>query len=260
MALYIKMIKFNVREGMIQPLEQFSINIITRILGLDINTFLIYLFIISVVIFFFYFFPLFFYKITPNILQQNINFIYDFFLRLFCQQIVDLTALRYFQLIFSVFIIILTSNLLGLVPFGFTLTSHIYITAFFSISLFIGITIVGFLNNQYKFINFFIPGGVTNKFLLYYLVCIEVFSYLIRPFSLGIRLFANMLAGHTLLFILSGFVIQVSKKKVVFLVFLPLLAIVFVVFLEIAIAFIQSYVFNILLIIYLNDIYSIKDH
>lgn len=245
---------------LLQPLEQFSINLLYYWGFIEITNFLVFLFIIIIIIFFFFLFPLFFYRVIPNKIQQSLLEIFKFALNLFRQQTGNYTAMRYFPLIFCIFIIILISNILGLVPFGFTITSHVYVTAFFSISLFLGITFIGFINNQFSFFNFFIPKGIDNRGLLYYLVCIEVFSYLIRPLSLGIRLFANMLAGHTLLFILSGFVIKIPKKSIIFLVFLPLLVIILVVFLEIAIALIQAYVFTILLSIYINDIYNIGNH
>lgn len=246
--------------GLYQPLEQFSINLLYSLWFFEFTNFLIYLVFIILIIMFFFIYPLFFYKIIPNKIQQILLEIFKFALKLFRQQTGNYTIMRYFPLIFCVFIIVLVSNIVGLIPFGFTITSHIYVTAFFSISLFLGITVIGFVNNQLNFISFFVPRGIDNKGLLYYLICIEVFSYLIRPLSLGIRLFANMLAGHTLLFILSGFVIKISKKNVIFLVFLPLLIIIAVVFLEIAIALIQAYVFTILLSIYINDIYDLKSH
>lgn len=114
-------------------------------------------------------------------------------------------TLHFFSLIVTLFYFILFSNLLGLLPYGFTLTSQLYLTFACAISLFIGITLIGMYLNKFNFIKFFIPSSVANKPLRIFLVFIEVLSYVIRPFSLGIRLFANMLAGHTLIFILANF-------------------------------------------------------
>lgn len=104
----------------------------------------------------------------------------------------------------------------------------------------------------------FVPKDIDNKALKYFLVIIEIVSYIIRPFSLAIRLFANMLAGHTLLYILNTFLVYVITKKW-FLVFIIPFVVIFMVFiLEVANAFIQAYVFTTLLVIYINDIYNVS--
>lgn len=246
--------------NILQPLEQFSLQIVYKFLSIEFTNFFIYWCIVLFILSILFIFPLHFLKIIPNSLHLIIKNLYSFILNLFYQQTNNFTALQYFPLIFCIFLIILFSNLLGLTPFGFTLTSHLFVTAFMSISIFLGITILGFINNKFIFFTYFVPSGVSNKGLLYFLICIEVVSYIIRPLSLAIRLFANMLAGHTLLFILTGFVIQIAQKKILFFIFLPLIIIFLVFFLELAIAFIQAYVFTILLIIYLNDIYNIGSH
>ena len=243
-----------------QPLEQFAIQIILNCYGFFINNLVIYFNLIVILIIFYFIYPLFNYKKIPNNLQLFSQDIYKFLITLFYQQTNNFTSLQYFPLISSIFLIILISNLLGLTPFGFTITSHLYITAFISVSIFFGITLLGFINNKFNFFKYFVPSGVSNKTLLYFLIGIEIISYIIRPLSLAIRLFANMLAGHTLLFILSGFAIQISKKKVLYLVFIPISIILLVFFLELAIAFIQAYVFTILLIIYINEIYNVNSH
>jgi ATP synthase subunit 6 len=115
----------------------------------------------------------------------------------------------------AVAIFILTFNLLGLVPYSFTLTSHLFVTFTLSVSLFIGITIFGIWLNGFQFVEFFIPKGVSNIALRYFLVLIEILSYIIRPFSLGIRLFANMLAGHTLMYILGMFMFAIVELDIV---------------------------------------------
>lgn len=166
----------------------------------------------------------------------------------------------YIPLMLTLLFIILNGNYNGLIAYVLTFTSHIWITLILALSNFIGITLIGFLNNGINFKYFFIPTGVQNKMLLIFLIFIEILSYFIRPLSLSIRLFANMLAGHTLLFILGNSVLSTKKYGFLFLNILPLLIVGAVLFLEIAIAGIQSYVFFILLIIYLSDMYSIINH
>ena len=155
-------------------------------------------------------------------------------LQLFKQQINNIVALKYFPLVLFVFSFILFANLIGLLPYGFTITGHIIFTFQIAFSLFFGITLINFFNNKAEFFNLFVPSGVP-KPLIPFLVVIEVVSYLIRPFSLSVRLFANMLAGHTLLNILSAFIFNVFKKYAL-ISFLPLLFIVFIIVLEFCIA------------------------
>jgi F-type H+-transporting ATPase subunit a len=148
----------------------------------------------------------------------------------------------------------LLSNLIGLLPYGFTITGHIIVTFQIAFSIFFGITLINIFNNQLSFFNLFLPSGVP-KLLIPFLALIEVTSYIIRPFSLSVRLFANMLAGHTLLNILSSFVFNVFKKYVL-VSLLPILFIVFVIILEFCIAIVQAYIFSILICIYFGDIYN----
>jgi F-type H+-transporting ATPase subunit a len=180
--------------------------------------------------------------------------IYFFILNLIRNQINNLLALRYFPIILFLFNFILASNFLGLLPYGFTITSHIIFTLTISLSIFIGITIINITNNQFDFLKLFIPVGVP-KILLPFLIIVEFVSYLIRPFSLAVRLFANMLAGHTLLNIMASFVFNCFKNFYAFAL-LPLLFIIFIVVLEFCIAIVQAYIFTVLIIIYINDIYN----
>jgi len=156
--------------------------------------------------------------------------------------------------VFFLFNFILGSNFLGLLPYGFTLTSHVIFTLTVALSIFVGITLINIVNNQFGFLNLFVPRGVP-KLLLPFLVIIEVVSYLIRPFSLAIRLFANMLAGHTPLNIIASFVFNCFKSFPL-LTLLPLLFVIFVVVLEFRIAAVQAYIFTILVVIYLSDVYQ----
>jgi len=190
----------------------------------------------------------------PSKWQYSVENIYVFVLQLFKQQINNIVALRYFPLVLFIFSFILIANLIGLLPYGFTITGHIIFTFQIAFSLFFGITLINIINNKLEFLNLFVPSGVP-KPLIPFLIVIEVVSYLIRPFSLSVRLFANMLAGHTLLNILSAFIFNVFKKYAL-ISFLPLLFIVFIIILEFCIAIVQAYIFSILTCIYLNDIYN----
>jgi F-type H+-transporting ATPase subunit a len=142
---------------------------------------------------------------------------------------------------------ILFSNLLGLVPYSFTVTSHIIVTFALAAVVFIGVTIVGIVRHGFHFLRLFVPEGVP-VVLLVLLVPIELLSYFIRPFTLSIRLFANMLAGHTMLAIFGGFAASVG----VFAIF-PLGINVLLVGLELLVAVLQAYVFAILTCLYLRD-------
>ena len=135
--------------------------------------------------------------------------------------------------------------------YSFTLTSHVTVAFTLSFSFFLSIVIVGILIQKAKFVDTFIPAGAP-KILKPFLIGVEIISYFSRPFSLGIRLFANMMAGHTLLAILANFTFVISKKN--FLVSLiPFFLIVAIVGLEAMIAGLQAYVFTVLVCIYLND-------
>lgn len=158
---------------------------------------------------------------------------------------------KFLPFMYMLFVFILMSNTVGLLPYSFTVTGQFLVTLSLAFSSFIGVVIIGFVTFKLHFLSFFVPTGVS-KALVPFLVVIEVISYLIRPFSLAIRLFANMLAGHTLLHILAAFVFYVSKQSYLVMI-LPFLFLFAITLLEIGIAFIQAYVFIILVCIYLND-------
>ena len=157
-------------------------------------------------------------------------------------------AKPYFPFIFSLFMFVLFCNMLGMLPYSFTVTSHIIVTFALAAVIFIGVTIIGFVNHGIKYLKLFIPSGVP-LFLLPLIVIIEIISYLSRPVSLSVRLFANMMAGHTMLKVFGGFVISLG----IIGGWLPLSFTVALTGLEILIAFLQAYVFAILTCIYLND-------
>jgi len=155
---------------------------------------------------------------------------------------------KYFPFVPTLFIFILLCNLLGLVPYSFTPTSHIIVTFAMAAVVFVGVTVIGFVKHGAHFLSFFVPQGVPFALLLL-LVPIEIISYFVRPFSLSIRLFANMLAGHTMLKVFGGFVVMLG----VLAGWAPLAFLVAFPGLELLIAFLQAYVFAILTCLYLND-------
>ena len=154
---------------------------------------------------------------------------------------------EYMPFIFSLFLFILLGNLLGMIPYGFTFTSHIIVTFAMAAVVFLGVTIIGIARHGLHFLSFFVPHGVPVVLLLL-LVPIEVLSYFIRPFTLSIRLFANMMAGHTMLAIFAGFVVAMGIFG-----FVPLGVDVLLIFLELLVAVLQAYVFTILTCLYLRD-------
>ena len=153
----------------------------------------------------------------------------------------------YFPLIFSIFIFVLFGNLLGMVPYSFTFTSHIAVTLTMALLIFIMVTLIAFFKHGMKFFSFFLPEGVP-IILAPLMIAIEVISYFTRPFSLSVRLFANMMAGHTLLKVIGGFVVPLGIFG-----FVPVAGLVAVMGLEFLIAFLQAYIFTILTCIYIND-------
>ena len=154
---------------------------------------------------------------------------------------------RYFPFIFSLFMFILFGNILGMIPYSFTYTSHLVVTLGMAMVVFIGTTIIGFVKHGFHFFSFFLPHG-TPWYIAPLLIPIEVLSYFTRPVSLSLRLFANMTAGHTMLKVFASFVVTMGLLGVV-----PLLAAVALTGLEFLIAFLQAYVFTVLTCIYLND-------
>ncbi len=153
----------------------------------------------------------------------------------------------FFPFIFTLFVFILLSNYLALVPGTFTVTAHIIVTFAMAIVIFIGVTILGFVRHGFRFLRLFLPPGVP-ILLAPLLVPIEFISYLSRPLSLSIRLAANLTAGHTMLHVFAGFVIALGLFG-----FVPFIFIVLLYALELLIALIQAYVFAILTCLYISD-------
>jgi F-type H+-transporting ATPase subunit a len=185
--------------------------------------------------------------LVPGRLQSMAELSYEFIANMIREN-VGSEGRQYFPFIFSLFMFILFGNLLGMIPFTFTYTSHIIVTFALAALVFAGVTVIGFVRHGAKFLKLFVPSGVP-VFLLPLLVVIEVLSYLTRPISLSVRLFANMMAGHTMLKVFGGFVVALGILGG----WAPLVFIVALTGLEIGIAVLQAYVFTILTCIYLND-------
>jgi ATP synthase subunit 6 len=173
------------------------------------------------------------------------------------KQQAGIKGLAWTPLIFVIFNFILFSNLLSLIPFGIALTSHLIIILWLSITICISIFSIGLLNYNLKFLHIFIPQ--CPFILLPILIPIEIFSYLIRLFSLSIRLAANILAGHTLVHIIVSFILNVTKTDLI-LSILFLIPLFLILTLEFGVALLQAYVFTVLVCIYLSDTEKLPSH
>ncbi len=154
---------------------------------------------------------------------------------------------KYFPFIFSLFMFVFFGNMLGMLPYSFTFTSHIIVTFGMAIVVFTGVTVIGFARHGLGFLHMFFPHGAPIA-TAPILIPIELISYLSRPFSLAVRLFANMTVGHIMLKVLAGFVVALGVFGVV-----PFALVIGITLLEFGIAFLQAYVFTILSCIYLHD-------
>lgn len=184
--------------------------------------------------------------LVPGRWQSMVELSYEFIVGLL-RDTVGSEGRKYFPIVFTVFMFVLFGNLLGMMPYSFTFTSHIIVTFVMAMVVFLGVTVLGFVKHGAHFFSFFVPPGV-HWIMWFLLIPIEIISYLSRPISLSVRLFANMLAGHTLLKVFAGFVPALGALGVLPLAFVSALT-----GLEIVIAFLQAYVFTILTCLYIND-------
>jgi F-type H+-transporting ATPase subunit a len=163
-------------------------------------------------------------------------------------------GMRFFPFVFTLFMFVLVANLIGLIPYTFTVTTHIIITAALALSVFLTVIVYGFYRNGLHFFGLFVPSGIP-IYILPLIVFIEVLSFLSRPISHSVRLFANMLAGHITLKVFASFITLLGGLGIVGMAgaTLPLLMVVALTALELLVAFLQAYVFAILTCIYLND-------
>ncbi|MEP9397034.1 F0F1 ATP synthase subunit A [Mesorhizobium sp. KR2-14] len=163
-------------------------------------------------------------------------------------------GMRFFPLVFSLFMFVLVANLLGLFPYFFTVTSHIIVTFALALLVIGTVVVYGFAKHGFGFLKLFVPSGIP-AILVPLVVVIEIISFLSRPVSLSVRLFANMLAGHITLKVFAGFVTSLSALGAVGIAgsILPLMMTVAITALEFLVAFLQAYVFAVLTCMYLND-------
>jgi F-type H+-transporting ATPase subunit a len=186
-------------------------------------------------------------SLVPGRWQSMAELSYEFIANMLSEN-VGSAGRKYFPFVFSLFMFILAGNLLGLIPYSFTFTSHIIVTFALALTVFLGVTAIGFIRHGVHFFSFFVPKGVP-WVLMPLMVPIEVLSYLTRPVSLSIRLFANMMAGHTMLKVFAAFVVSLGLIGG----WAPLAVNVVLTGFEILVCFLQAYVFTVLTCIYLND-------
>jgi F-type H+-transporting ATPase subunit a len=186
-------------------------------------------------------------KIIPGRLQSIGELAYEFVANMM-RDILGDSGRAFFPFVFTLFMFILAANMLGMIPYSFTVTSHIIVTFGLAAAVFLGATVIGFMRHGVGYLKLFVPSGVP-AVLLPLLVVIETISYFTRPISLSVRLFANMMAGHTMLKVFAGFVVAMGVLGG----WIPLAFMVALTGLEILVAFLQAYVFAVLTCIYLND-------
>ena len=190
---------------------------------------------------------------TPNAWQKSVEFVSEITAQLI-SDIISTNNEKYFPIISVLFNFILFSNLIGLLPYSFTATSHLIVTFTLSFSVFIGINIITFEKYKMKTFSLFLPANTT-FFLALLLVPIEFISYIAKPISLGVRLFINLMAGHSLLKVIIGFswsMLMLESFTSIGLI-LPMIILVILFGLELGVALIQTYVFIILTCIYIQD-------
>jgi F-type H+-transporting ATPase subunit a len=163
-------------------------------------------------------------------------------------------GMKFFPLVFTIFMLLTVSNMIGVIPYSFTIASHIIVTAALAFLVFFTVLIYGFYKNGLKFLKLFVPSGIP-IFILPLVVFIEIFSFFLRPVSHSVRLFANMLAGHIALAVFASFIPLLAGLGIAgyFGAILPLGMVMALTALELLVAFLQAYVFTILTVIYIND-------
>jgi F-type H+-transporting ATPase subunit a len=239
------------------PVEQFTIKTFYEIhlLGVDIsftNASLFMLLSILTSVSFLYFGSRK-QSLIPNRFQATVEMSYEFVANM-VKENAGKGSQAYFPFIFTLFMFILFGNLLGMIPYSYTFTSQIAVTFTLAAIIFVGVTIIALFKHGFKFFTYFFPSGVPIA-LAPLLIPIEIISYFIRPISLSVRLFANMLAGHTMMKVFAGLIIMMSSASGILKVgaILPLIAVIGLTGLEFLVAALQAYVFSILTCMYLHD-------
>lgn len=233
------------------PLDQFKIKELVNIelFGHDVSITNSSVFMIMVGVFITLYFKNAFKarELVPGRLQVSGELIYSMITDMLDQN-AGPKGRKFVPLIFTLFLFILTCNLFGMIPYGFTVTSHIAVTFTLAMLVFVLITLVGIFLHGIHFLSLFLPAG-TPWWLAPLMIVIELFTYLARPLTLSLRLAANMVAGHVLLKVMAGFVVSLA----VYLKFVPIPLIVIFIGFEIFVAVLQAYIFAILSCVYLND-------
>lgn len=188
--------------------------------------------------------------LVPGRLQVFAESVYEFVADM-VRENVGSGGRQYFPFIFTLFTVVLMGNILGLVPYSFTYTSHLAVTAGLALFIFLWVTILGFVKHGLHFLHFFSPPGVPMA-LKPLVIMLEVVSYMTRPLTLSMRLFANMMAGHLVLKVFAGFCVSLMSMTIIASV-LPMSFNVIMIAFEFLIAFLQAYVFTILTCIYFRD-------
>lgn len=197
--------------------------------------------------------PLFFFiamnrrALVPGRLQSVAELSYEFIANMVRENVGE-KGMKYFPWVFTIFMFILALNLLGMMPYSFTVTSHIIVTFALAAMVWLIITAIGFVNHGVGFLKLFVPSGVP-WWLMPIIIPIELISYLIRPVSHSVRLFANMMAGHAMLKVFAGFVVGLGVLGG----WAPFVFLLGFTGLELVVAFLQAFIFTILTCIYLND-------
>jgi F-type H+-transporting ATPase subunit a len=193
-------------------------------------------------------------SLVPNRMQSAAELAYEFIANM-VRENVGKEGMKYFPFVFTLFIFVLACNMLGLLPGSFTVTSHIVVTFALALTVFIMVTTIGFVRHGFGYLKLFVPEGVPVIMLLL-ITPIELISYMIRPISLSVRLFANMMAGHTMLKVFGGFVVSLGLIGGL----APLAVTVAFTGLELLVAFLQAFIFAVLTCIYLNDAINMHHH
>jgi F-type H+-transporting ATPase subunit a len=185
--------------------------------------------------------------LVPTRLQSIAEMSYEFIAKLIRDSIGP-EGMRYFPFVFTLFTFILVLNLIGLLPYSYTVTSHIIVTFALAAFVWIMVTIIGFARHGFGYLRLFVPAGVP-WWLMPIIIPIELISYLIRPISHSVRLFANMMAGHTMLKVFAGFVVGLGLLGG----WAPFAFLIAFTGLEVVVACLQAFIFTLLTCIYLND-------
>jgi F-type H+-transporting ATPase subunit a len=198
-------------------------------------------------------------RLVPSRMQSIAELSYEFVANMI-QSAAGQEGLKFFPFVFTIFMFVLLSNFFGMIPGSFTVTSQIAVTFTLAALVILTVIVTGFITHGFGFLKLFVPAAPW--YLLILLVPIEIISFLTRPISLSVRLFANMLAGHTMLAVFGGFVVLLGGAGGVLslLSIAPMALIVAIMLLELLVAFLQAYVFAILTCIYLNEALHLHDH